>query len=187
MEKTCEQCGCAWVTRSLRARTCSKKCSAILREREHPSPGVPQRVYSPELAERVQQMYADGATIREIGASVGPGVKVQRIVERFVAERRQAGPRDQSGERNPLWKGDDASYGAFHLRVEASRGKPSRCACCDTTDLSITYHWANLSGHYEDIRDYARLCPSCHRRLDARRRSQLGHGTMLPRGGGVHV
>lgn len=183
-EKVCEQCGRTWVTRSLHARTCSPKCRAILREREHPSPGAPQREYAPELVERVRQMYDDGATILEIGTTIGPGVKVQRIVERFIAERRAPGPRDQSGERNPLWKGDYAGYNALHLRVIAARGRPSQCSCCDTTDPAIRYEWANLSGHYEDINDYVRLCPLCHRRLDARRRAQLGQPTMYLIGGG---
>jgi hypothetical protein len=186
-EKVCELCGRTWVTRSLRARTCSKKCSAILREREHPSPGASQREYSPELVERIQQMYINGSTIREIGTAIGPGVKVQRIVERFIAERRQPGPRDQSGERNPQWKGSGASYGAFHFRVEAARGKPSQCVCCDDADPDGRYEWANLTGRYDDIFDYIRLCVTCHRRFDARRRSALGHRTSPVRGGGVHV
>jgi hypothetical protein len=132
-------------------------------------------------------MYAEGATIREIGIAIGPGVKVQRMVERYIAERRAAIPRDQTGEKNPLWKGLDATYGAFHVRVEAARGKPAECASCDGADPDDRYHWANMTGHYEDIFDYIRLCPACHIRFDARRRAALGHRTSPVKGGGVHV
>jgi hypothetical protein len=132
-------------------------------------------------------MYADGMTIREIAAATEPGVKVQRIVERYIAERRPPGPRDQSGEKNPLWKGSDAGYSAMHLRVEAVRGKPAECAACDGGDPDARYHWANMTGHYEDIFDFIRLCPACHIRFDSRRREALGHGTMPAEGGGFYV
>lgn len=183
-EKTCAECGRGWVTRSLSARTCSPRCRAILREREHPSRGRPLRDYEPETVAHVVSLYESGLTIREIGALTPPGVKVQLVIERYLEERRPSGPRDQTGERNPLWKGDAAGYEAMHLRVITARGRPSRCACCDATDPDIRYHWANLSGHYEDIYDYARLCPGCHIRLDARRRAALGRNTMPVQGGG---
>jgi hypothetical protein len=184
MEKNCAECGRSWVTRSPRARTCSPRCRAILREREHPSPGRPERDYGPEIVAQITGLYEAGLTIREIGALTPPGVKVQLVVERYLDERHPTGPRDQTGERNGTWKGDEAGYNALHLRVITARGRPSRCACCDTTDPAIRYHWANLSGHYEDIYDYARLCPACHIRLDARRRAEIGRNTMPVQGGG---
>lgn len=186
-EKVCTECGTSWVTTSLRARTCSPKCRARMREREHPSPGRPQREYPVDVVLRVQQLHAAGATVQEIDVALGPGYKAQLLVERFVSERHAPGPRDQSGERNPQWKGANATYQALHLRVGAARGKPDFCACCDTTDPEASYHWANLSGHYEDIHDYARLCVSCHMRLDYHRRAELGRSTRLPGGGGEYV
>ena len=170
-----------------KVRTCSPTCRARLRETEKPSPGRGSREYPESVIRQVQELYAGGATVAEIAEAIGPGYRAQTLVERFVDERRKVGKRDQCGPLNDSWRGDEAGYSAMHLRVIAARGRPKWCACCDTTDPSITYHWANLSGHYEDIRDYARLCPSCHRRLDARRRAQLGRMTMWPKGGGVHV
>jgi hypothetical protein len=183
-EKTCTQCQRPWVTRSLTARTCSPRCRAILREIERPSPGRPQRDYDPEVVAQITGLYESGLTIREIGVLAPRGVKVQLVVERNLQERRPAIPRDQAGGRNGAWKGDDAGYCAFHLRVEAARGKPHRCSCCDTTDPDARYHWANLSGHYEDVYDYARLCARCHIRLDARRRAELGRNTSPRKRGG---
>jgi hypothetical protein len=132
-------------------------------------------------------MYAEEMTIQEIVEAIGPGVKIQNIVEQFIPLRRPGGPRDQSGEKNPQWKGDAASYSALHLRVQRVRGKPKCCACCDAKDSDTRYEWANLTGHYEDINDYIRLCVLCHRRLDARRRKILGRLTRPERGGDFYV
>jgi hypothetical protein len=126
--------------------------------------------------------------MREVADLAGTSIKVlQRLMPRHGIERRTAAKRDQQGERNHMWRGVDANYQALHLRVEVARGKPDLCACCDTTDPDVRYEWANLSGHYDDINDYARLCIACHRRLDARRRADLGRRTSPVRGGGVHV
>jgi hypothetical protein len=187
MTKTCEQCGGSWSTRSRRARTCSPHCRAVLRESEHPSPGASPREYPDDLVRLVLELYASGATIREVDAVIGAGYKAQRIIERFVPERRPAVPRDQTGERNAAWKGDRAGYAAMHLRVQVVRGKPSWCAGCGADDPDVRYEWANLSGRYEDVDDYVRLCILCHRALDALRRKILGRRTSPPRGGGVHV
>ena len=126
-------------------------------------------------------------TVGEVQMAIPAGYKAQRIIERYEIPRHRPGKRDQHQENNDNWLGDAAGYSAMHLRVIVARGRPSRCACCDTTDPGIQYHWANLSGHYEDIHDYARLCPPCHRRLDARRRADLGRNTMPARGGGRDV
>jgi hypothetical protein len=187
IEKKCEWCGKPWMASSPKVRTCSPTCRALLRETEKPSPGRGSREYPESIIRQVQELYADGATVAEIGEAIGPGYRAQTLVERFVETRRKTAKRNQHGPRNDSWRGDEAGYSAMHLRVITARGRPKRCACCDTTDPGIIYHWANLTGHYEDIRDYARLCPSCHRRLDARRRAQLGQPTMSLMGGGRDV
>lgn len=51
------------------------------------------------------------------------------------------------------------------MRVDAARGKPSECTQCGTTEARM-YHWANLTGNYDDIWDYARMCVPCHRKYD---------------------
>lgn len=184
VQKTCEWCKRTWTSSNPRARTCSPGCRARLRETEKPSRGKPQRDYPLEVIRQVQELYASGLTIREIGEVIGSGYKVQTLVERFIPERRPGGNRDQRGEKNHSWRGDGAGYSAMHFRVIRARGRPTRCACCDTTDPTIRYEWANLSGRYDDINDYARLCPRCHRRLDARRRAVLNGRTSPSRGGG---
>lgn len=68
------------------------------------------------------------------------------------------------GERHPQWKGNDAGYVALHQRVYARRGKADRCVWgC----VAKRYDWANLTGDYTDVNDYAMMCRSCHRRFES--------------------
>ncbi len=147
--------------------------------------GAKPREYPPALVEQVQRMYSDGMTIAEIQAVLPRGFKAQRIVERHVPIRRTPAKREQRGERNAAWKGDEASYTALHLRVVVARGKPSECENCGIREGR--FEWANLTGRYEDVDDYARLCVSCHRKLDAARRRETGARTSPTRGGEAHV
>lgn len=75
----------------------------------------------------------------------------------------------QPGERNPMWKGDGAGYKAFHYRVKKALGQPKKCEICGTIK-SPRYEWANLTGKYNDIKDYKRMCRSCHAKFDG-----IGH------------
>ena len=69
------------------------------------------------------------------------------------------------GDKNHQWKGDSASKYAFHRRLYSRLGKPSKCSVCGTTDAEH-YDYANLTGNYEDISDYAAMCRSCHWKFD---------------------
>lgn len=184
IEKVCEHCGQLWLTRRRQSRTCSPTCRARLREIETPSAGRPERDYPEGLLEQVRELYEGGATIAEVGRVIGPGYKAEILVRRAVPQRRRAASRGHRGELCPAWKGPHAGYQALHLRVAVARGKPTFCACCDTTDPAKRYEWANLTGRYDDISDYVRLCVSCHRRLDAARRAQSGERTSPEERGG---
>jgi hypothetical protein len=85
--------------------------------------------------------------------------------------------RFQNGEKNNSWKGNDATYAAFHYRVESARGKPHYCSACGTMDAK-RYEWANLTGKYDDLMDYARMCVSCHRKYDIKRRKETNKSTV---------
>jgi len=85
--------------------------------------------------------------------------------------------RNQLKENNSSWKGDNATYAAFHYRVEKERGKPHYCSVCGTMDKN-RYEWANLTGNYNDINDYARMCIPCHRKYDLIRRKKINKNTI---------
>lgn len=129
-----------------------------------------RKAYDPALVNQVRELYDSGLTMREVAAEVGVGVKVlQRLMPRNGIVRRAAMPRDQTGARNGAWRGDDAGYAAMHERVEAARGRPARCQTCGAEPRWID--WANLTGRYEDVNDYAPMCRPCHRAYDAGRRA----------------
>lgn len=82
--------------------------------------------------------------------------------------------RNQTGENNASWKGDKATYSSFHFRVEKARGKPMVCMACGTQDAK-RFEWCNLTGKYEDITDYMRMCIPCHRKYDKNRKNSSKH------------
>ena len=134
-----------------------------------------KREYPPEIIEKACSMYEGGMTVAEIMEVFPKGFKVQVILERYLPTRRTSARRDQRGELNHMWKGEDAGYKALHLRVRTERGKPEFCEACNSTTLRT--EWANISGDYADTNDYLSLCLKCHRLLDAARRRYLGHKT----------
>jgi hypothetical protein len=138
----------------------------------------PRAVYAPELVEAVRRLYLGGHTMAETAALAGTTVKVlQRLMPRHGITRRPAVKRDQAGPANSSWRGDQATYTALHLRVAEARGKPSACEQCGTSGPGQPYEWANLTGRYEDVNDYARMCAACHRAVDGARRAITGEPT----------
>lgn len=73
------------------------------------------------------------------------------------------------GDGHQNWRGAEATVEAKHFRIITVRGKPASCVwgCISPT----RYEWANLTGDYDDMWDYAAMCVSCHRRYDNARRS----------------
>lgn len=140
--------------------------------------GARPKVYPAVLVAEVERLYAAGRTQAEIAAQVGTTQKViWRLMTNHEIAARVAAKRDQVGPANHMWAGDDAGYQALHLRVEAARGKPAACSRCGKDDPFCRYEWANLTGRYEDVEDYERMCVSCHRRYDAARRAATGEPT----------
>lgn len=147
--------------------------------------GRKPRMYPPDIVALACGMYRSGMTVTEIRREFPKGYRVQTILERYLPERRTAAKRDQRGPANHMWRGDEAGYAALHLRVAAERGQPSECSWCGATDGR--FEWANLSGLYEDISDYERLCASCHRTYDAARRRETGRSMRSSREVMPHV
>lgn len=133
--------------------------------------GAKPKIYPTELVLNVRRLYESGMTQAEVGKAVGLSQRdVHKVMRRNGITARVAAKRNQAGAANHAWKGDAAGYQALHLRVANARGTPSKCARCGTTDPRCVYEWANLTGRYEDIEDYERMCRSCHRRYDVGRR-----------------
>jgi len=78
-------------------------------------------------------------------------------------------------DKQHRWKGDAAGYVAKHMWLTAHYAKHDTCDECGTTEYS-RLEWANISGrHIRDRADYKVLCPSCHRKMDAKPQCKHGH------------
>jgi hypothetical protein len=114
----------------------------------------------------IGRLYAAGMTQHELAQHYGISqAQVSRIMNTLHVETRVPKNLKQAGADNANWKGNTAGYAALHIRVEKERGKPQECEVCGTTAAS-RYEWANMSGKYDDINDYKRLCKSCHAKHD---------------------
>jgi hypothetical protein len=128
--------------------------------------GAKPKVYQADMVEAVRARYAEGATQHEIAAELGTTQKVVfNLMRRHGIKARVAAKRNQWGEANHSWKGDDASRIAFHRRLYSRFGKPRKCHACGTEEAAH-YDYANLTGRYEDLEDYAPMCRSCHWKYD---------------------
>ena len=107
--------------------------------------------------EAIRTAHAAGESLRVIGRAAGvTHVRVLHII-----------------------KGDppvDPAYARQHNAVRKARGAPQECAHCGTTDPDKIYEWANLTGDYENVDDYERMCRSCHRAYDKGRRTGVSGG-----------
>jgi hypothetical protein len=140
--------------------------------------GAKPKQYHERFVSRVRELYESGHTQAEIAENVGRSQKVVwNCMRRHGIQARVAAKRDQWGENNSRWKGDEASKYAFHRRLYSRFGKPAKCTVCGTTE-SEHYDYANLSGRYEDIEDYAAMCRSCHWKYDDKITNITGKGGM---------
>lgn len=124
-----------------------------------------------EVVEEIRRLYTDELlTLAEVGQKIGISKRsVHRVMQAHDIPRRSCAKRNQSGPANPRWKGPSAGYNALHQRVEAARGKPKRCDRCGLGDPKARYEWANLTGRYDDVADFERMCVRCHRQFDNKR------------------
>jgi len=180
MVKRCVWCARKWLASSAKVETCSPLCRARLRESRGVAPRSLPRQYPAGIVVLVRHLYAiKGLTVAEVQRAIPGGFKVQLILERYEIPRRPLGKREQRGASNASWRGDHAGYAACHLRVVEQRGKPTECEWCG--DGASRMEWANLTGRYADVWDYARLCQPCHRTYDASRRRATGEPTIPAR------
>ena len=132
---------------------------------------------TPLDSSKIREMYVSGMTQEEIAIALGTTQKViWRHMKNHNIPARKAAKRNQFLSCNHMWKGENATYGAKHMRVYHSLGKASDygCCMCGRKDTSASYDWANLSGNYDDINDYAPMCRSCHRKYDYSRKMRAG-------------
>lgn len=128
----------------------------------------PPKQDDPGIVRKVRDLYRYGRTQAEVAGVLDLSQKaVFGIMRRNGIVARTAAKRDQFGEKNHAWKGDGASYQALHVRLYKRFGKPSQCSVCGTKEAPA-FDYANLTGNYTDLSDYAPMCRSCHHKFDGR-------------------
>ena len=80
----------------------------------------------------------------------------------------------QTGENNSNLKTENLAYVTCHQRVYVKYGPAICCSTCGKDDPNVHYEWANLTGDYENIEDYAQMCKPCHTAYDHSRRPDKG-------------
>jgi len=69
------------------------------------------------------------------------------------------------GRKHGLWT-ETPAYTSLHSWVVRRLGKPKICYHCKSKTKK-RYEWANIDHKYRrDVRDWIRLCTSCHRQYD---------------------
>ena len=150
---SCWVCGKPFTSYNPNPKFCSLKCKG-----DYQAPRID--------IERLNKMYSEGFTQTEIANEFGVSQKsIFKAMRRNGIKSRVAYKRNQLGECNHQWKGNDASKYALHRRLYSRFGKPCKCSVCGTTTAKH-YDYANLTGNYEDLNDYAPMCRSCHWKYD---------------------
>lgn len=149
----CKQCSVEFSSYNKNPKFCSLKCKGGFQT---------TNINKDELT----RLYNSGLSQIEIAKIISVTQKIIfNAMKRYGLKARVAFKRNQLGENNDSWKGDKAGYAAFHRRLYSKFGKPDICSVCGTKK-SKNYDYANLTGKYEDIKDYAPMCRSCHWKYD---------------------
>lgn len=85
---------------------------------------------------------------------------------------------NMTGEKHPLWKGEEVSYSGIHHWIKRELGLASRCMNLDCVYPRLNadgvlmkkpkkFEWANISKEYKrEKEDFISLCASCHQLWD---------------------
>lgn len=75
-----------------------------------------------------------------------------------------------SNDKHWAWKGEKASYSAFHKWLVKNYGKPTVCENKNCPQTGTRIEYALLAGqvHAHNRTHYINLCVTCHRAYDSR-------------------
>lgn len=138
--------------------------------------GKPQHPF--KIHVRVCELYLDGYGMSDVArlTGVSPSYVKCHLVQEGIKIRPRGlySPRSKprGGANHPRWLGDQVGYAGAHVRVRKARGAPQECSRCGISGPGRQYDWANLTGNYLDVNDFARMCQTCHKRYDLARRAE---------------
>jgi hypothetical protein len=85
-----------------------------------------------------------------------------------ACQPRDYSPNPKKGADHYMWKGEKASYYAFHEWLRANFGKADRCESTTCSGKSKKYEYSILKGkqHGHNRENYWMLCKPCHMKYD---------------------
>ena len=138
-------------------------------------PRDPRFEYVTDAAGRVRKM--ERITCGQCGepATVRTGGHFCSKTCAVLNQHAEGKSRQVSGSEHYAWKGDDAGYKSFHMRVIRTRGSADHCEWRSKADCkSRKYEWAHLHETSPgDAENYVSLCKTCHQEYDGQQGS--GH------------
>lgn len=142
------------------------------------------RQYPQDIVDLACGMYEQGMTVAEIRAVFPKGYRVQTILERHLDYRRACAKREQSGEKNHMWKGDSAGYSAAHLRLQVALGRANEHACSDCDEKAADWSYCGSCPEERNgvtsppycvhPEHYKPRCTRCHHHYDSKGRRPNG-------------
>lgn len=111
---------------------------------------------------------------RDKGSLDGLALKLGRTKQFICRKAKALGLTDLAHHKKYNEIEGSNPYARNHARVRAAKGTPRECEVCGMREYNEWYEWANLSGDYENIDDYKRMCRKCHRAHD-KGRKMLAH------------
>ncbi len=91
----------------------------------------------------------------------------------------------RTGEKNPIWKGDDVGIDGLHRWVKTRLPKPHVCRLCNKVkklELCNISNTINPKTYTRDLDNWRWLCTSCHMKTDGRIEKLHAISSKLSRG-----
>lgn len=101
------------------------------------------------------------------------GKSINKKSTRCIPCRNRMIEKNNEGENNVKWKGQNISYKHIHGWMNKKYGKAFMCQF-NPNHIGF-FEWANLSGKYiRDRSDWIMSCHSCNIKMDNRKRDEKG-------------
>lgn len=136
---------------------------------------IPMNIFSEKEKKILVEEYTE---YRNKGKLQELANKLGRTKQFICRQAKKLGLTDLCHDKSYFYKYDGNQYFHNHGTVRRKRGTPSYCEICGSyNDASKFYEWANLTGKYDDINDYKRMCRNCHRKYDKNNENNRGKTT----------
>lgn len=152
----------------IEAKYCSRKCYGLSERGKIPKSAFEKGYHPPNEFKPGKNHPYYGLSSPALGKHWVLGENTRKKMS--LARKGKPNPKIKD-DKHHAWKGDDVGYRGLHYWIQRNLGKPETCKHCGVKGLhGRKIHWANISQKYKrDIKDWIRLCVSCHKKFDSPR------------------